>query len=691
MIPHTAASASPDLPGKGCNHAACAASDDPPTSLDASAPLAALGQLTRAALTFFGIGASLAAALQFAVYEKTSTFTSTNAMPPGDRRLLLWTALLAGLAACILPAVYLLWLRTRRSVDKVARVARVLSPGLLAFSLPLLFNWRVFKDEPLLLGCAGALFGLSAERLLRRSLATRAWDGCIEWMARVKLAFPRVSTWTPRCLVAGMIVAFAWYFAHYTQLHHDRIQTQSWDLAIFDNLMWNLLRGEWFKATPDLGREGSHIQYHANFLAYLFVPFYALKQRAETLLVIQAIVCALGAVPVYLLAVHRLGSRWIGVAFAYAYVVYAPLHGPIFYDFHFLTLAPFFVGWVLYFFETHRRGWLIVAWLAAILLREDQSAALSLACLFFLVSGFRTRWAFTLGILSAAWFILMKFVVMPAHRTGGADAETFTWMYSGLIPQGEFGFGAVLRTILTNPVFVLKSLLVQDKLVYVLKLLVPVLFLPFRNARAWLLLLYPAAFTLLTTNYGPTVQTTFQYASNWTSFVFFASMVTLSSWAALPSGRKRILAAVAALVLTSTVMSVHFGALFQQNTFVGGFKHIKFRISDEDRRNHDDLYALIAQIPQEASVTATETEAPHVSNRADCFTMRFGAEDADYLLINADEVKAGNSKRKMEDALKSGKYGLIDARGRYSLWGKGRPTDQNASFAAKAFGIALTP
>jgi uncharacterized membrane protein len=691
VIPRTAVDACPDLPGQGCHHAAPAATDDAPTSLDASAPLAVLGQLTRAALTFFGIGASLATALQFTVYDKTSTFTSTNAMPASDRRLLLWTALLAGLGACVVPAAYLLWFRTRTAVDKTARAARVLSPGLLSFSLPLLFNWRVFKDEPLLLGCAGALFGLAAERLLRRSLSTRAWDGWLERAAPVKLAFPRASRWIPGGVVTAMVVVFASYFAHYTLLHHYRIQTQSWDLAIFDNLMWNLLRGEWFKAAPDLGRHGSHIQYHANFLAYLFVPFYALKQRAETLLVIQAIVCALGAVPVYLLAVHRLGSRWIGVAFAYAYVVYAPLHGPIFYDFHFLTLAPFFVGWVLYFFETHRRGWLIAAWLAAMLLREDQSAALSLACLFFLVSGFRTRWAFALGILSAAWFVLMKFVVMPAHRTAGADAETFTWMYSGLLPQGESGFGAVLRTILTNPVFVLKSLLVQDKLVYVLKLLVPVLFLPLRNARAWILLLYPAAFTLLTTNYGPTVQTTFQYASNWTSFVFFASMVTLSSWTALPSGRKRILAAVAALVWTSTVMSVHFGALFQQNTFVGGFKRIKFSVSDEDRRNHDDLYALIAQIPHDASVTATETEAPHVSNRADCFTFRFGADDADYLLINADEVRAGNSKRKMEDALKSGKYGLIEARGRFSLWGKGRPTDQNASFAATAFGITLTP
>ena len=79
------------------------------------------------------------------------------------------------------------------------------------------------------------------------------------------------------------------YFSYYTVQHHYQLETRSFDLAIFDNIMWNLLRGKWFKASPVLGRVGSHIRYHATFDAYLFAPFYALRQKADTLLVMQSV------------------------------------------------------------------------------------------------------------------------------------------------------------------------------------------------------------------------------------------------------------------------------------------------------------------------------------------------------------------------------------------------------------------
>ena len=50
--------------------------------------------------------------------------------------------------------------------------------------------------------------------------------------------------------------------------------------------------------------------------------------------------------------------------------------------------------------------------------------------------------------------------------------------------------------------------------------------------------------------------------------------------------------------------------------------------------HYKQLHQLIKMIPKNASVAATEYEAPHVSNREDCFTLRFFYENADYLLIN---------------------------------------------------------
>lgn len=658
----------------------------PSPSIDPTAPLPALSQLARAFFVWFFGPTSVAMAIKLALIPDRAALVSNNEL--AGRSLFLATSFGAGLVSCLLAAIYLLRRPTRASVDVIARISHVGMPLLLAFPLPLFFDWRTFRENEFLAVVSLSLYGLALERALRISFAAMPTSATNDYVGAFHREYPRLSRRLPALLVTALTVFFVGYFGYYTVLHHYRLQTHSWDLAIFDNMMWNLLRGEWFKATPDLGRTGSHIQYHATFSAYLFAPFYALRQSADTLLVLQALVTGLGAVPLYLLAKRRLASAWAGVLFAYAYVIYAPLHGPIFYDFHFLTTAPFWIGWVLYAFETGRRGWLIVAYLAAILLREDQSACLAMVFLFYLLTGQRPKWALSLGLASAVYFVAVKFAVMPAHRTAGSDKETFTWMFKALIPEGERGFGAVIKTVLSNPIYTLETLLEKDKLVYILKLLGPALFLPWRNGKTWILLVPAAIFTLLSTGYKPTIQTYFQYTSNWTAYLFFAAAVTMGSWRVLRDGNVRIAAALSAMLVTGTAMSYHHGAIFQHNTFRGGFRKVEFTMSDSDRARLADLYALIARIPTEASVAATETEAPHVCNRADCFTMRFGYDDADYLLVSVDEARRGKSHDQMKKALSTGEYGFVASEGDFALFAKGHPRD-NIREGSRLLGISL--
>jgi len=250
---------------------------------------------------------------------------------------------------------------------------------MLVFVLPFLFDWHVFQGHELSCALTGAVFGIALEHCLRVSFSALRCPAAVQLWSETCRHNPRLVRWVPGVLIGTMAVFFAVYFSHYTLLHHYRLQTQSLDLAVYDNEFWNLLRGKWFKISPSLGRTGTHMAYHAEFVAYLLAPFYALRQKASTLLIMQAVLCGAGAIPIFLIARRRLDSAVAGLAFAYAYIVYGPLHGPIFYDFHFLTLAPFFVGWVLYFFESGRRGLLIAAWFAAALLRGLWSAGADLS------------------------------------------------------------------------------------------------------------------------------------------------------------------------------------------------------------------------------------------------------------------------------------------------------------------------
>ncbi len=643
----------------------------------------ALPTLVRSFFVLLAVGASLWAFGYLCVHhDLIATFASANKLALPMRRWLIGGMAGSGLAVCLVALTYLLLHRSVAAVGTVARAAHLLGPLMLTFPLPLLLSPTAFSGRELHFSLIALGYGLLLERLLRPSFRAAQGLRCTQrWSLRVPERLPFA-------LAVAFAVFFGCYFSYYTVLNHLRLQTTSWDLAIFDNMMWNLIRGEWFKAAPDLGRTGSHIQYHATFDAYLFAPFYALRQRADTLLVIQGVLVGLAAVPIFLLVKARTQSAGLGLLLAVAYGFHAPLHGPIFYDFHFLTLAPFFISWVLYFYETERKWPLLIAWIAAVLLREDQSATLSAAMFFFLLSGKRPRVALLLGVVSALYFVLMKFAIMPLHRTGH-DKATFSWMFTGLIAEGTRDFGGVLATLISNPIFVLESLIDEEKLLYLLKTFGPVLLLPLRSARTWILFVPAAIFTLLSSGYKPLYQTYFQYTSNWTPYVFFGTAVALAKLRAMPDAVVRVRAAATALLVSVTLFTINQGALVGRHNFRGGFRQVQFHRSEADKAKYEELMSLVRQIPKEASVAATEAEAPHVSNREDCFTMRFGHDDADYLLLSIAEARGGSTKAHAQTALGAGEYGLVEKTKHFMLWQKGLETPKDAQ-ALRQLGVRKT-
>jgi uncharacterized membrane protein len=648
-------------------------------------------RLAGSAVLLFTAGASLAAFIFLLNYDRVLEHVTSNVMDKPTRDVMIYIMGGTGFAFTLAGAIY--WTVrgfSDAAVSTLLRTARIISPLMVLFPLPVLFDYHWTDRNEWAFVLAAGLFGLGFERTLRLSFDSIDWTGLRDWFARWVRRHPHLYARTPPILLAMMVLFMSGYLAYYTILNHYRLKTASWDLAIFDNLMWNLIRGKWFVASPDLGRTGSHIQFHANFLFYLYAPIYALYQHAETLLALQAVLVSATAIPIYLIARLKLGSSWIGVLFAYLYLIHAPMHGPVFYDFHDLTLAPFWIAWVIYCYEAEKRGWLIFFWICALLVREDTSAVLAAGCMYQLVNGKRVRWAIIGGVFSAIYFVAMKFFIMPLHRTW-SESNSFTWMFVSLIPPGESGFGGVLRTIISNPVFTFNSLLDQDKLTYIVKMMGPVLLLPFRHPRTWILFIPPAMFTLLSSGYKPLYQTFFQYTSNYTSYTFFASAVSLGWWREVDTRlglrRLRVPPALVAMFATATIYSYSQGALFQHHNFVGGFRQVQFESTRDDDRHHRDLYDLIALIPPNASVAATETEAPHVSNRRFCFTLRFAYDDADYLLMTIDEARSEPTTHQVvSQALATGLYGFVQRKGNFLLWKRGVPTDKNEP-AMKLIGL----
>jgi len=593
-------------------------------------------------------------------------------------------ALLPALLACGL----MLWKR-ERALSVSESIVKIASPLLLTVALPGLFAWQLAQQRPVAYLILLAGWGLSLERLLRisfRELALNAQGSLpsIGWL----LARPGVAR-VSNALGAGVVVvaaaAYASYTGYYTIRHHHLIATTAFDLGIYDNMIFNAMKGHFFQATVLYGPgKFNSLSGHAEYAVPLFAPFYAIKPGAETLLVIQAIAFGGAAIPLYMFARTMLG-RLTSVLLALSYLMFAPLHGPQFYDFHWLPMCIPMYFFLFYAIAT-RKNWLTYLMVFLLFaLRED--LAIGVACLgaFLFLTGIRVRFGLALAFVSSVWFSINKFVIMP-----WAGSWWFENLYSELFADGKASYGNVIKTLVSNPFFALSTLVRGAKLTYLLHMLAPLVFLPVRRF-AFLLLFFPGAFlTLMTTGYAPTISIAFQYTSNWIPFLFGASVLTLHLMGRGPQGNLRVAAAIGAVCVTMLSHSYCFGALLQHESFVGGFGRVDFEMSDAARKRYEDLRRVVSHIPPEASVAATEYMSPHVSARLQSYVFRYDVGPVDYILISDNEIN-GDLRRALSEKFRKYGYGLA-AKGEkeFYLFKRGLVSSETAE-ACRHLGIHIDP
>jgi uncharacterized membrane protein len=598
-------------------------------------------------------------------YVIDSGFLLQNALPEEDRLTLVVGIMGGGALALLLVA--LAFARSRwQAVPTLERCVTACAPlAVLAF-LPVLLVPEVWYSKPLPCLTVLAVLVLLLERLLV------AWLRELSPSAAALFGLPsfRIPAELRRALPFAIVFAgaagYSCYSLYFSLQQHQRLQTAAYDLGIYDNLMYTAMSGYPFRSTVLLGPDGgSYLVGHAEFAMLLFLPLYALWSSAEMLLTLQAVLLGFAAVPLYLFARTQL-TRRSAVVIALAYLLYAPMHGSSFYDFHWLPLTMFF-QFSLYYAIAKNRSWLIaLSYAVLVLMREDVSVGLTVLGTFLLVSGIRPKLGLAMAVSSAIAFVTIKFGIMVwAGPFYFADLY-----YKKLVAPGEQGFGSVIKTLLTNPMYVVETVLDPHKLNYFLHLMAPLAFIPLRHPLLLLLICAGTLFTFLTTAYDPTVSISFQYSAHWIPYLFAAVVLMLGMLSRQPDGSIRRRAALGALVFGVAVHSYVFGAVLQHDTYVGGFLRVPFQINQTERVTYAALNRVIAHIPADASVAATDMEVAHVSNRFTIYTLRAHHGNADYLLINKAGV-SGNTRNVLKDALRKNDYGLVASELPFYLFAKG--------------------
>jgi len=583
------------------------------------------GARARALAGLIVIGASLALTLGQLAIPDLGGFVTQNLLPLPQRRRML--VLLAGSVLLMAGVIAWLWRRSSPGLAtaRLDRVARLGAPLALAAVVPGLFAMNPWSDALMLAMCLG-VFVLAIEPLWRLHFGAYRPATPVQ---NVALTEANLRRWCA-VLVGVAVAGYVAYMIFFTLRNHARFNTYNWDLGQLDNEFYNALHGRPFRCTP-LGREPANwveLRDHATFAVYALLPLYALHPAASTLLVLQCLAFGLGAIPLYRFAARRI-SPPMALLVTLTYFVYPPMHGAQFFDFHFQPVAAAFVLAAIDAFDARRTRTFVVFWILALSCREDVAIGLTVLGLLLVFSGYRAKEGAIVAGVSGLYFVAIRFVLMPAIGSWALPD-----LYKDLVPAGDAGFVGIVKTLATNPLYTLRTLLVPDKLRYTLQILAPLAFLPLR--RPWLAvwLIHGAFLTLLTTGYGPTLDIGFHYGSQFVPYVFPAAVLALAVLGAGANGVPRQRAAAATLLMASFIATASWGAIPPRRSFHSSYGSvISFAPpTAQERRRLKALDEAMRLVPKNAILAASDRELPHVSNRIECWNLAVGTEGADYAI-----------------------------------------------------------
>jgi uncharacterized membrane protein len=471
-------------------------------------------------------------------------------------------------------------------------------------------------------------------------------------------------------LVLGLgIVAYTAYFGYYTILNHYQFGTHAYDLGLRVNYFWNTIHGRFLHCSY------AYPQYHYFAVGHLTLttilllgPLYYLCPRAELFLAAQAGFLALGALPLYLIARRAVGSHVVALAVACCYLLNPALHAANFFDFHELCFVPLVGGMLFYAMLCRRTAWYWLFLPLFLLIKEDMALLLVCSSFSFLPDRSTRAVAARSIVIAGLWYLVAMHLILP--RFG---YRHFGWNYTELTPYQGAAL-EVLKSTVTNPLFVVRMLCHPDRITYVLQALIPLAFVPLLRKRYLPLFAYGSAVSLLATR--PFFYITFQYVWYWLTGVFVAFiLVVRDTRLGIPGFLSKLnwRALVVAAVLTTLALSYQYGAVLNAQGFRGGYREIDFRYTPADREALRDLHDLVQRhIPPHASVAAAETICPHVSNRREVYTFRCLAKKVDYILLfSGTEEDAGSYRH----YITSGDYVTLVEGPRFTLYERrDRPT-----------------
>ena len=434
-------------------------------------------------------------------------------------------------------------------------------------------------------------------------------------------------------VIAFFVVALA------LTLHRHFTFYSSYDQGIFNQVFWNSTHGNFFQSTLSSqlstnvvhSGEVADVSYrrlgqHFTPALLLWLPIYYLFPYPATLTVLQVCLVTAAGLVLYQLARIYLEPAVATMIIASFYGANAIL-GPTLGNFHDICQIPLYVFSLLWAMEK-RRWWLFGLLICCILaVREDSGITLFGIGSYLILSRRHPKIGLGVCVISVGYVLSLTNLIMPLFSDD--VSKRFMLENFGQYAEGDQASTLeIMVNMITNPGNLLKELFtpVGGTIKYLLGQWLPLAFVPLFAPGAWAIAIFPLAKLLLSQG-DLVLSISIRYAMSVAPGLFYGAILW---WAGqgwgnigkplvkcqprlLRSKFRRFWIGCICLSLLFTVTSNPSQTLYflipdsiQPRVFIS---------APQQWQRTRDINALIAQIPADASVSATSYIIPHLSSR----------------------------------------------------------------------------
>lgn len=495
-------------------------------------------------------------------------------------------------------------------------------------------------------------------------------------------------------LIATIVAGFVYtvVMSYLSIIRFESFSASTYDLGIMLQTVWNTAHGWILQESVNMGYP--MMRFWMAHWEFIYIPIalvYAVFQSPYTVLILQSLAVASGALPIFWLGRDVFKDASVGFTFASLYLLFPAIQNSNLCDIHGVTFAAPFLAFSFYFLYKRKVKLFTLFSILALASREDSALILVMMGVYAFIFMKEKKLGAVTIILSALWFLvwykrmtiramigLPEFIIME-----GADTH---WSHLSQTAKDIF--------------YPLKHLAKKDNIEYFLVMLGPLLFFSLLSLET-LLLAAPIFAINLLSSYHYTHGIEHYYSATIVPFVFISGIFGLKrgvDWIQqrFYKGKKPRDFRMNLLATLTTIMIVISFVLFFLKSNV--FDYSKWEITP----HHKVVKKIIDKIPQDASLTALDILAPHAADRHELYVFEDNIGKVDYVLYDFNAKKFVTVVRtsfdlpyfwpfneKIEALLKNRDYGIVAYEDGVILFKKGANYEAGLMKLAYAHGAEV--